>query len=244
MTNRKKIVALLFVIGFLFWSCDYGKLGGADVTGTYYPGDEVFEERMTFLSGVWYSHYAGIGRLDGYRIRKWSGLTVADQTKAQAMFSGLNIASPETYVTKDTPKNSDYILLYDDTVYGQNDDESTPTDGNWGFAYMGVVRAINIFNNDINRGAIIIEYFKGADPEWLSDQGLSPGGMPFFGIYYRVLQPDVVQMANSVDLASLFANELYYTERETLQETIKFFDVENEAEFISWGVVIPQDREK
>jgi hypothetical protein len=31
----------------------------------------VFETIMSSLSGVWYSHYAGTGRLDGYRIGKW-----------------------------------------------------------------------------------------------------------------------------------------------------------------------------
>jgi hypothetical protein len=115
---------------------------------------------------------------------------------------------------------------------------------------MGLVRAINIFNGNINRGAIIIEYFEKADPSWLSDpngyswQGLEAGEKPFFGIYYRVLEPDVVQMANAVDLAAMYAGEIYYTEKGTLQEAIDFNSVENEAELISWGVVIPQDREK
>ncbi|MDR0320648.1 MAG: hypothetical protein LBI28_04025 [Treponema sp.] len=244
MIIRKKIAILLFAIGFLLWSCDYGKLGGADETDTYYPGDEVFEERMTFLSGIWYSHYAGIGLLDSYRIRKWSELTNADKTKTSALFSApFNISSPKTYITKDNPKNSDFVLLYDDTVYGQ-DNVGSGNNENWGFCYMGIVRAINIFNYDKNRGAIIIEYFEGADPAWLSEQGLSPGGMPFFGIYYRVLQPDIIQMANPVDLTALFAGELYYTERETLQGAIEFFNVENEAEFIIWGGVDPQNRQK
>jgi len=241
---------MLFTVSLLFWSCGYGTLGGADVTGTYYPGNPVFEEHLTFLSGVWYSHYAGIGRLDGYRIRKWSDLTAADKAKAQGLFSGLNINSPRTYSGKNVPQNSDYVLLYDDTVYGQNDDDASPVDGNWGFAYMGLVRAINIFNGDKNRGAVVIEYFEGADPNWLWDpggyayQGLAKGEKPFFGIYYRVLSPNIVQMANAVDLAALYAGKRYYTEKGTLDEAIAANSVENEAEFISWGVVIPQDREK
>jgi hypothetical protein len=232
----------------LICSCDHGQLGGADVTDTYYSGDEIFEERLGFLSGLWYSEYAGIGLLDSYRIRKWSDLTDKDKAKAQGLFPSIDIANPKTYATQDTPKDSDYyFFLYDDTVYGQEEDIAENY-VNWGFCYMGVVRAINIFNNDINRGAIIIEYFEGADPAWLSDpdgysyQGLRPGEKPFFGIYFKVIDNNTVQMANAVNLAALYAGELYYTERETLQEAVEYFDVENEAEFVSWGDVIPQNR--
>lgn len=252
--EMNKVYSLLFVLCsllfVLFWSCDHEQLGGADQTDCYIPGETIFEERLSSLSGVWYSHYAGIGRLDGYRIRKWSELTAADKAKIQSLFPALNIAAPKTYSTQDTPGNDDYILFYDDTVYGQQDDDTAATDGNWGFAYAGVLRAINIFNGDKNRGAIIIEYFETADPNWLWDpngyawQGLAPGEKPFFGIYYRVLDLDVVQMANAVDLAALYAGKLYHTEKRTLQEAIDFNSVENEAELISWGVVIPQNREK
>jgi hypothetical protein len=242
------ICSLLFTV--LFSSCDYGQLGGADQIGTYYPGDAVFTERMNFMCGVWYSHYAGIGRLDGYRIRRWDSLTAADKAKAQSLFTGINISSPKTYSSKNVPQNGDYVLLYDDTVYGQSDDDASATDGNWGFAYMGLVRAVNIFNGDKDRGAIIIEYFEEADPNWLWDsdgynggQGLARGEKPFFGIYYRVLSPNIVQMANAVDLAALYAGKHYYTEKATLDEAIDANGVENEAEFISWGVVIPQDRD-
>ena len=188
----RKIVCILFAAGLLFWSCNnysygqlsYGPFIGADMTNTYYPGDSVFEERLAFLSGVWYSHYAGIGRLDGYRIREWSSLSAQDKVKAQALFPGIDINNPLTYFTQDAPKNGDYVFLYDDTVYGQQDDGSSATDGSWGFSYMGVVRAINIFNGDIKRGVIIIEYFEEADPEWLWDvagysyQGLGRGEKP------------------------------------------------------------------
>jgi hypothetical protein len=250
MKYKKCFVIIVFSLSFLFWSCDYGEIGGADQTGTYYPGDAVFTERMNFMCGVWYSHYAGIGRLDGYRIRKWSDLTAEDKVKAMSLFTTLNIASPKTYSSKKVPQNGDYVLLYDDTVYGQSDDDTSTADGNWGFAYMGLVRAINIFNEDKNRGAIIIEYFEGCDPNWLWDpdgsayQGLARGEKPFFGIYYRVLSPNIVQMANAVDLAALYAGRHYHTEKRTLDEAIEANNVENEAEFISWGVVIPQDREK
>jgi hypothetical protein len=236
--------ALLFAA--LLWSCDYGNLGNADRTVTYYAGDPVFTERMDFMCGHWYSHSPGIGRLDGYRIRKWSDFTSADKTKAQTLFSAadFNADNPVTYSTKDIPKNTDYVLLFDDTAYGQQDDDSSSTGESWGFSCMGLVRAINIFNNNKDRGSIIIEYFEGAYPTWLyTEQGLEPGEKPFYGIYYKVLDQDTVQMANPVDLAEMYANNFYYTEKGTLQEAIETFGVENEAEFISWGVVIPQDRE-
>jgi hypothetical protein len=242
-----RTITLLSVICYLLFvicSCDYGKLGGADQTGTYYPGDAVFEERMKFLCGEWYSHYAGIGRLDGYRIRKWNDFTNSDKAKTQSLFTGLEVDNLQTYSAKKVPQNSDYVFLYDDTVYGQEEDESSSADGDWDFGYMGMVRAINIFNGDKNRGAIIIEYFEGAAPSWLSGtQGLAPGEKPFFGIYFRVLSSNIVQMANAVDLAAMYAGKHYYTEKTTLGEAIAAFNVENEAEFISWGVVIPQDRE-
>ena len=248
--NRTIITCLtLFIINCsLFIGCDHGQLGGADRTDTYYPGDEIFNERFGFLCGLWYSEYAGIGLLDSYRIRKWSELTENDKIKAQSLFPSMEINNPKTYATQDIPSDSDYyFFLYDDTVYGQEEDIAEDY-VNWGFCYMGVVRAINIFNNDKSRGAIIIEYFEGADPAWLSDpdgfsyQGLQPGEKPFFGIYFKVLDQNTVQMANAVDLAALNAGELYYTERGTLPEAVEYFDVENEAEFISWGVVIPQNR--
>jgi hypothetical protein len=259
MSNKKRadgkqwFFSFLFIIFYLLFiisSCDYGEIGGADQTVTYYPGDAVFTERMNFMCGVWYSHYAGIGRLDGYRIRKWSDLTDADKAKAQTLFPDMNISNPKTCSSKKVPQNNDYVFLYDDTVYGQSDDTSSAAGGNWDFAYMGLVRAINIFNEDKNRGAIIIEYFEKADPNWLSDpngsyyQGLAKGEKPFFGIYYRVLSQNTVQMANAVDLAALYAGKHYYTEKATFDEALDANSVENEAEFISWGVVIPHDREK
>ena len=242
MNSRKRIVILLVAV-ILFWSCgDNGEIGNADKTDTYYPGNAVFNERLSFFDGVWYSRNPMIGLLDSYRIRKWSELTAADKTKAQALFPSLDIANPKTYSTKDTPQNSDYVLLFDDTVFGQADGDSGNNE-NWGFCYMGIVRAINIFNDDKNRGAIIIEYFEGADPAWLSDQGLAPGEKPFYGIYFKALSTNSIQMANPVDLTAMHAGKPYYTERGTLQEAGDFFNVENEAEFISWGVVIPHNRD-
>ena len=244
--NKKgKALAFSFVLCsllFVLFSCDYGELGGADKTETYYPTDTLFVERMEFLSGVWYSYYAE-ERLDGYRIRKWSDFAAEDKARAKEQFPNLNVDNPKTYSTQDVMQNSYYIVLYDDAAYGQEDDESE-IDENLSFGFMGLVRAINIFNGDKDRGAIIVEYFEGADPLWLSGQGLERGEKSFFGIYYKVNDSDTVQMANAVNLAAMYAGESYYTEQRTLDEAVITFNVENEAEFISWGVVIPYDREK
>ena len=248
--NMRKIVLLFLALAFLFSSCDHGQLGGADQTITYFPGDSVFHERLNFLSGVWYSRYPGIGRLDGYRVRKWDDVTDEDRAKMRAIFPRMNLDSPRTYSSRTVPQSGDYVLLYDDTVYGQQDDGAGGNES-WGFSYAGLVRAINIFNNDLSRGAIIIEYFEETDPKWLwsadsyfgVSQGLRQGEKPFFGIYYRVIDSNTVQMANAVDLAAMYEGNLYYTEKRTLQEAIETNTVENEAEFISWGVVTPKNRE-
>ena len=61
-------------------------------------------------------------------------------------------------------------------------------------------------------------------------------------MYYKVLDRNTVQMANAVDLAALYAKKNYHNEKATLEEAVRFNSVENEAELISWGVVIPQMR--
>ncbi|MDR1030538.1 MAG: hypothetical protein LBL76_06655 [Treponema sp.] len=235
---------LLLFLGFAFSSCElyrYGNLGGADNTVIYKPQDDVFEETLDFLDGVWYSHYPGMGRLDGYRIGRWQDFdTLITKTGKAALFPGLS--PPYTTYTGDPITEKDYFVFYDDSVFGQSDDG----EGGQGWdelvtRYIGIVRAINVFNGDRDRGAIIIEYLSACAPRW--DEDIKYGQRPFFGIYYRTLNPNVVQMANAVDLAALFAGKKYYTETRTLQESIELNNVEHEAEFISWGVVIPQDRE-
>jgi hypothetical protein len=261
MRKKRALVPLCLAVLLSLSGCEeffnaiggfYGELEGADQTGELRPGDPEFESILEDMSGVWYSHYAGMGRLDGYRIGKvGSGIGNALPANKLALFPDALLTSPSWQLLcgSDTSADTscaadDYYIFYDDTVYGQNDD-GTGGNGGWGSLvtrYVGIVRAVNIFNNDPKRGAIIIQYFQGASPTW--DKDLANGSHPFFGIYYRVLSPDVVQMANAVDLAALYAGESYYTETATLDEAITNNRIENEAEYISWGVVIPQDREK
>jgi hypothetical protein len=240
-----KISFSVFLV-FVFASCElytYGILGGADKTACLTPGSPDFERVMSSMSGVWYSHYAGAGRLDGYRIGEWSSFNAIAGSKTAALFPGFTYPQP-VYAGSDSlpaPSGGDYFVLHDDTAHGQTDD-SAPGQESRGFAYAGIVRAINIFNGDKKRGAIIIQYLNLAAPQW--DDDIKGGQRPFFGIYYRILDPDCIQMANAVDLASMYKGKKYYTETATRDEAIAFNTVENEAEFISWGVVIPQDREK
>lgn len=229
------------VLAVLLATCDlftYGVLGGADQTETLIQGDPRFERIMSLFSGVWYSRYAGIGRLDGYRIGRWQDFDAVMDGKT-ALFPALERKTANF----PQPWNGDYFVFYDDTVYGEGED-GTGGNGGWSYfitRYVGIVRAVNIFNSDPDRGALIIEYLKGGCPTW--DNDIAYGQRPFFGIYYRVLDSDTIQMANAVDLAALYAKQKYYTERGSLREALELNTVENEAEFISWGVVIPQDRE-
>ncbi|MDR2098091.1 MAG: hypothetical protein LBP37_06190 [Spirochaetaceae bacterium] len=241
---------IIIILAVLFFSaglsgCEgaYGKVGGADKTLSIRPWQSGFESALAPLAGVWYSHYAGMGRLDGYRIGKWRDFDRL-MTGKSALFPGMERKTYTSQSGSDTPDDEDYFVFYDDTVYGEKDDGSG---GNGGWdnvvtRYIGVVRAVNIFNGDKKRGAIIIEYLKGCAPKW--DADIKNGGRPFFGIFYRVLDSNTVQMANAVNLAALYAGKKYYTETATLDEAMALNTVENEAEFISWGVVIPQDKER
>jgi hypothetical protein len=241
-------------------SCDvYGKVGGADRTTTVGNGDDPGAgtpgtgepgsgEPKTSIAGIigpwrgaWYSHYGAI-RMDGYRVGRWDELQEAMGTKL-ALFPDFDPDNPrlhDGYAVKD----DDYFLFYDDTVYGE-DDNGEGGNGGWeGLVtrYIGIVRTINIFNDNPNTGSVIIEYLEGCYPQWSQDVLIMP--LPFFGMYYRVANPNRIQMANAVDLAALAAGKRYYTETATLEEAIEKNSAGNDSEFIAWGVVWPQEREQ
>jgi hypothetical protein len=136
-------------------------------------------------------------------------------------------------------------VFYDGTVY-----EKVPGDGgNGGFdglgaGYIGIVRAVNEFHyENSGSGAVIVEYLYKCSSTWDPDIN-GPPPLHFFGMYYRVLNPDCIQMANAVELANLAAGQKYYTETATLAEAIAKNNADNDGEFIAWGIVIPQDREQ
>jgi hypothetical protein len=239
--GKALVVALAIFAGFVS-TCEmyggYGKLGGADKTVS-----AEIEEVLAPKVGVWYSHYGG-KRLDGYTIGRWKNLK-EDLGEKLKLFSGFEPdRDPEKeplFHDKYIPLEDDYYVFYDSTVYGQGDDGSGEGTAHWNYGYMGIVRAVNTFHDTKDTGAIIIEYFNGCYPQWSEAVVTTP--LPFFGVYFRVLDSDSIQMANAVVLENVFAGLPYYTETATLEEAIAKNNADNDGEFISWGVVIPQDRE-
>ena len=217
----------------------------ADTPGTD-PGTDTPEGGIAGIiepwRGVWYSHYGKL-RTDGYRIGRWEELKEVMGSKL-SLFPDFDPDDPrlhDGYAIKD----EDYFIFYDDTVYNE-DDNGEGGNGGWGgegmiFRYMGVVRALNTFDDNAETGAVIIEYLEGCYPQWSADVLIMP--LPFFGIYYQVVDPDSIRMANAVDLEALTAGRRYYTETATLEEAVAKNNQENEGKFISWGVVLPQERE-
>lgn len=215
--------------------------------------DGPFQERMNFFCGDWDSGYG-----DGYFIRKWGNLTEKDKGRIQQNFPDVDLVNLQTYGVyggdgsdKKKPTASDYIIMYPVGVAVRGGSGEDMFGG--GTTYLGLVRTINIFNGDKNKGAIIIEYFENGDPLWLGDgsyadgsipgQGLKPGEKPFFGIYYRVLNANKIQFANAVNLAAMYAGYKYYTEKGTLKEAVGKNTVQQDAEYISWGIVMPVSRQ-
>jgi hypothetical protein len=211
---------------------------GTDEPGTDEPADTSIADIIEPWRGVWYSRYGG-SRLDGYRVGRWSEIKEVMGDKL-ALFPDFDPDTPRLH-DKYAIQDDDYFFFYDDSVYGE-DDNGEGGNGGWGriTRYIGIVRTVNVFNGDAATGAVIIEYLEGCYPQWAMDVVFWP--LPFFGIYYRVVTPDRIQMANAVDLDALTAGKAYYTETATLQEAIDKNSAENSSKFISWGVVMPQTR--
>jgi hypothetical protein len=199
----------------------------------------VQEQIIPSLAGVWYSHYSGIGRLDGYRIGRWKDFDAVMGAAKLSLFPNLRRS---TYTSQTGPGNDDFFIFYDDTVYGEQENGTGGSALSINMGYIGIVRTVNVFNGDPNRGAIIIEYLRGCAPQW--DPDIKDGQRPFFGIYYKKTGADTVQLANPVDLTAMANGDKYYTEMATLQEAIAKNTVANDPAFIVWSVVIPQDRVK
>jgi hypothetical protein len=203
-------------------------------------------------SGVWYSHYGG-KRLDGYRIGKWKDRHSLIPPEKAALFPGLDLDAPRFLnysglaydAANDFPGGLDdaYFIFCDDTVYGEGDD-STGGNSGWGdirYRYLGIVKAVNTFAAN-DSGAVIIQYLEGCSPSWDEDFA-GPPPHCYFGVYYRVRDQDTIYLANAVVLDNLYNGEKYYTETATLDEAVAKNTEENGVGFISWGVVMPQERE-
>jgi hypothetical protein len=234
--KKKKLLTFIALGVFFIASCD-----NLYTDKTRGPGDTGIAAVIEPWRGVWYSRFGG-SRLDGYRVGRWGEIQELMGAKL-ALFPDFDPNNPwlhDKYVIQD----GDYFIFYDNTVYGENENGEG---GNGGWdnlitRYIGIVRAVNIFNGDPDTGAVIIEYLEGCYPQWSRDVLLWP--LPFFGMYYKVIDPDAIQMANAVVLDALNAGKPYYTETATLQEAVDKNNAENTGKFISWGVVMPQYRSK
>jgi hypothetical protein len=244
------LLPALLALGLALGSCEgfYGKVGGADETVSTQDRARI-DELIGPWSGIWFSHYGG-RKLDSYRVGQWKDRRALLPPEKLALFPGLDLDAPQFCNSDGSLRpavinDTDYFVFYDGTVY-----EKVPGDGgNGGFAglgagFIGIVRAVNLFNGSDSAGAVIIEYLAGCYSTWDPDIFPGPPPLPFFGIYFRVLNPNCIQMANAVELEHLSAGQKYYTETATLEQAIAKNNADNDGEFIAWGVVIPQDREE
>jgi hypothetical protein len=238
----KTVAMILALIGALtLAACDYGQVGGADITTPATPEEVI--ALMDPLRGSWRARY-GAYEMDGYRIGYAKDLEAEMGATLSADFPSFHL-SDYTRVANGWIKDGyaindyDYYLFYDDSSGGE-----------WGFAYLGIVRGVNVFSP--TAGAIIIEYPDGGCPRWLAapePEGFGITNLPFFGMYYRTISADVVRMANAVDLAAInsgayYNHEPYWIETATLAAAQAKFTLDNDGEFINWGVVYPQTRER
>ena len=113
-----------------------------------------------------------------------------------------------------------YIIENDTFQYAGYEDGDTN--------YKGEIRFVSNYSAD--SGVIIIEY-----TEFPSYEGYN--GNCFFGVYYRNLKRDTVQIANTVEPDGVSAPDTA-----TLEEAIGKFTRLNMGNYVSWGVVQPQRR--
>ena len=114
-----------------------------------------------------------------------------------------------------------YIIEEDTIEYGYGGGDSDTN-------YKGIIRFVS--NYSMNSGIIIIEYTE--RPYYASYNG-----NPFFGIYYRNLKRDTVQLANAINPDGISAPDTA-----TLEEAIGKFTRLNMGSYVNWGRVQPQTR--
>jgi hypothetical protein len=245
----------------LFLSCEafYGELGGADKTDTF-DSPETIGERIDLWHDVWLSHY-GLRVTAGFTIGKWYEIETSMERQKLLLWinNGFDPQNPRFLNENGDPVNAirldedspyrctagticdeDYFIYYDDTWFSQN--ATNVPGGVRGHSWIGIVRAVNIFDKDPKRGSIIVEYLDGCFPDRTPFES-GPQALAFYGIYFRVITDDVIVFANPIDLAARINGWPYHTERATLGEAIGLNNVENDIEFINWGEELPFDRE-
>ena len=115
-----------------------------------------------------------------------------------------------------------YVIGTETIEYGYGGGESV-------FDFKGIIRFVSNYSTD--SGVIIIEYTEA--PSYALYNGNS-----FFGIYYRNLKNDTVQIANSTNLADGYSAP----DTATLDEAIAKFTRLFMGNYIDWGYVNPQRR--
>ena len=127
-----------------------------------------------------------------------------------------------TYTPPGSSVPSEKYVIEGDTIqYGYGGGESDTN-------YKGDIRFVSNYSAD--SGIIIIEY---------TERPYYPGynGNSFFGIYYRNLKSNTVQLANSIEPDLVSAPDTA-----TLEEAIGKFTRLKMGIYVDWGVVQPQTR--
>ena len=261
MTRRTPptVCGLVCLLALLSCESFYGDIGGADKTDTF-DTPETIAERIGLWHDTWLAHY-GMRTTAGFTIGKWYEIeTAIERQKLQLWINrGFDPKHPRFLNGDGDPVNAaaleadspyrcgagticgeDYFLYYDDTWFSQNSANSSGSA--LGQSWIGIVRAVNIFDNDPKRGAVIVEYLDGCFPDRAPFKaGLR--ALSFYGVYFRAVTVDTIMFANPIDLAARINGMSYHTERATLGEAIALNNVENDIEFIDWGEELPFDRE-
>jgi hypothetical protein len=127
------------------------------------------------------------------------------------------------YIQPGSPAPAERYVIEEDTVqYGYGGGESE-------YDYKGNIRFVSNYSTD--SGVIIIEYT--SPPSY---QGYN--GNSFFGIYYRNLKSDTVQLANAINLVDNYSAP----DTATLEGAVEKFTRLGMGSFVDWGVVQSQRR--
>ena len=125
------------------------------------------------------------------------------------------------YSQPGVPSRSERYIIDKDTVeYGYGGGESE-------MDYAGNIRFVSNYSAD--SGVIIIEYT--VPPTFQKYNGNS-----FFGIYYRNLKNNTVQLANAINA------DYSSPDTATLEEAIEKFTRLKMGNYVDWGVVQPQNK--
>jgi hypothetical protein len=231
-----------------FWGCDlgYGKVGdadgytGLDTGGNNTGGDNTLGEFLKFFVGEWYSnHPYSDYQTDGYKIGKVKDLK-DDYPSNNGYPSGFPRAIPAdgdySYKLRSNyaiDPETDHYVLYLAKDKQEPGNKDVP-------AFMGIVRRVHIFDKaeeSREAGAIIIEFLVGCYEDG-SRFDYDVSDRPFLGIFYRIIDDNTVQLANTWDFVNWEP-----TNTATLEEAIEKYIPKNDGDFVDWGIVLPQERE-